>query len=240
VQGAYLIEAPPGSTPLQAVSSLGVTFKNLIRPLGLSRVGAPSPLFGSGMAVPWELLRAAPVARESLVEDAELGIELALAGHPAVFCPESRVTSPLPRRDRDGIVQRKRWEHGSLGIIVSQVPRLLRGALRQRRVDLLWMALDACVPPLSLLVLCWLGVTAVAVASGWRSGAWLPLGILLASATVLAAGFFLGWLVFCRSTVSVSTLARIPAYILKKLPIYGTWLLGRRSRWARTKRDEDG
>ena len=91
--------------------------------------------------------------RDSIVEDLKLGIDLALAGTPPLFCPEALVTSHFPV-SADGVQsQRRRWEHGHLSVILTEAPRLFWYALRRLNLNLLVMAFDLSVPPLSLLAL---------------------------------------------------------------------------------------
>ena len=56
------------------------------------------------------------------------------------------------------------------------------------------------------------------------------------------APFFLlaiasGWFVHCRRVIPLCTLFAAPLYILKKLPIYGSFLWKRQRTWVRTERD---
>src|SRR5439155_18560878 len=124
--------------------------KNVVRPRGLRRFGLPCLLTGSGMAFPWRLLRDAPLASGHIVEDMRLGIDLAIAGHPPVFEPFAEIGGELPSGRTAARGQRTRWEHGHLGTMLTQVPRLAREAVRQRRADLAGLALELGVPPLSV------------------------------------------------------------------------------------------
>src|SRR5205085_11222499 len=85
VQAAYTLDPPPGADVRAQLSAYAFRFKNVVRPLGLRRLGLPCLLTGSGMAVPWAILRNAPLASGNIVEDMRLGIDLALAGHPPLF-----------------------------------------------------------------------------------------------------------------------------------------------------------
>ena len=125
MQARNLTDRNPAAGPTQAVSILANRFTNLVRPLGLARLGAPCRLTGTGMAIPWRLVESMPPAGGSLVEDMQLGIDLALQGHLPLFCPEAGVTSGLPPADRAFVTQRTRWEQGHLHTAVAQIPRLL-------------------------------------------------------------------------------------------------------------------
>ena len=129
VQAAYVMEAPrDGGTRAQLAAFL-FALKNVVRPRGLSRLGLPCLLTGTGMAFPWNLLDGAPLASGNIVEDMQLGIDVALAGRPPVFCGEARVRSELPASSGAAATQRTRWIHGHLTTLTTQAPRLLAAAV---------------------------------------------------------------------------------------------------------------
>jgi len=68
--------------------------------------------------------------------------------------------------------QRRRWEQGHLSLLFGRVPRVLGRAIASRNANLVAMALDMMVPPLSLLVvLTVVGLTLTFVSSqigGWH------------------------------------------------------------------------
>ena len=70
-----------------------------------------------------------------------------------MFCPAAVVTSEFPVSDEGSRTQQRRWEQGHLGVIATEIPALLLIAVRRRNIDLLVLALDAAVPPLSLLAM---------------------------------------------------------------------------------------
>jgi cellulose synthase/poly-beta-1,6-N-acetylglucosamine synthase-like glycosyltransferase len=98
VQGLNLCDPDPQGGVLQFVSGLAFRFKNLVRTLGLVRLAGLNYLTGTGMALPWKLVEQAKLSSSNVVEDMQLGIDLALAGSPPLFLPEARVDSPLPQR----------------------------------------------------------------------------------------------------------------------------------------------
>src|SRR5262249_41143423 len=95
VQGLNLCDPDPRGSVLQKISGLAFRFKNLVRTLGLVRLAGMCHLTGTGMALPWNLAQTAKLADGNVVEDMQLGINLALADTPAMFVPEARVDSPL-------------------------------------------------------------------------------------------------------------------------------------------------
>lgn len=237
VQALNLGEFDASTGSVYVVSALANRLINLIRPLGVRRLGLPYRLMGTGMAIPWPILKTASLAGSNLVEDTRLGIDLAVEGHLPLFCPEVRVTSRLPQQSNAFQSQRRRWEHGHLQTAVREVPRLVGAAIAQRRPQLLWMALDLCVPPLALLVLVWLAATfAASTAWLWGVSVW-PLALLVAEGAMLATAIVGGWAVYCRHEIPLSALAAVPKYIWHKLPIYLGFLFRRQHDWVRTERE---
>lgn len=236
VQGLNLCDPEPDAGPLQAISGLAFRFKNLVRTIGLIRLGGNCYLTGTGMALPWSLVSTAKLASGNVVEDMQLGIDLALAGRPPLYVPEARVDSPLPQRAQAARTQRTRWEHGHLRTILRECPRLVMLALRNLRWDVLLLALDLSIPPLSLLMMTWGAVAALAIGSGFLTNDWRAASIAAIEGLGLSAAVFAGWLVHCRRQVRFGSLISAPLYALSKLPIYLTFLTRRQQKWVRTER----
>lgn len=237
VQAVYLMDRPPQSTAKDAVSALAFLVKNQVRPLGLGQWGFPCLLTGTGMAFPWSVLRGAKLASSNIVEDMQLAVDLSIAGHPASFCADARVNGILPQQERAARSQRTRWEHGHLKTALTQIPRLLQAAIQQRRIDLVAIALDLSIPPLSLLVVLWTSVLAISLLAG-------AFGLsvkLLVSFLGLQGGLILisilgAWARFGRD-LPLSSLLVVPFYILWKLPLYLTFIIKPQTKWVRTERD---
>jgi Glycosyltransferase like family 2 len=212
--------------------------KNQVRPRGLARLSLPCPLMGTGMALPWGLGADARLASGSLVEDMQLGLQLARAGHAPVFCEEARVTSRFPDSAQAGAAQRARWEHGHLGLIGEQLPPLLVAAWAARDARLAAMALDLAVPPLALLVMLVGAACALAVLLAVLGG---PLAPLLAAAGLLAlltVAVLAAWAGWGRDLLSPLDLLGLPAYALRKLGLYRRFFSTRRQKdWVRTDRE---
>jgi cellulose synthase/poly-beta-1,6-N-acetylglucosamine synthase-like glycosyltransferase len=242
VQGEYLLRAPTRASPLARVSALALVVRNQVRPRGLDRLGSPCLLTGSGMAFPWPLLHGAPETEGHLVEDMVLGLELALRGQSPRHCAAVRISSELPEELGAGLRQRRRWEHGQLQVLARYGPRLLAAGLRSRRADLLALALDLMVPPLTLLVglqgTLVIGSLAALVA---RVASPLPLLISLAALLAIATAVSAAWWRFARSTIRAIELLFVPVYLLWKIPLYvGLAIKGRQRVWERTARSGAG
>jgi hypothetical protein len=212
--------------------------KNVVRPTGLARLGLPCGLMGTGMAFPWAVLREARLGTSALVEDMQLGLELALAGHPPRFCPEALVTSPLPGQASARETQRRRWEHGHLATVLGTAPRMLAAGLRRRDPAILAMAIDVCVPPLSLLVLSAGAVVAAAVgAAAFGLAAWLPAVVAAAALGLILVAVAAAWLRYGRRDYPASVLLTAPLYSLGKIPLYLGFVGRRQKAWVRTARE---
>ena len=81
---------------------------NQFRPLGLARLGGPCPLFGAGMAFPWEIISTAPLATGNIVEDMALVLDLAAKGGAPLLCTEASIDDTLPRARTAATTQRPR------------------------------------------------------------------------------------------------------------------------------------
>ncbi|MEO0949600.1 MAG: glycosyltransferase family 2 protein, partial [Cyanobacteria bacterium J06641_5] len=237
VQALYLLDCPDSPSPKTTVSALAFLVKNWVRPLGLAELGFPCLLQGTGMAFPWESFAKARLVGDCLVEDMQQGIDLAIAGSAPIFCPQARVTSPLPSGDAAATSQRTRWEHGHLNTILTQTPRLLRAALAQRRLDLFALALEISVPPLTLLGFLWAAASGLAIAVGAWKGFWLPALLLGLQGMMVGVAIAIAWVNFGREQVSLRSLLSLPQYLLWKVPLYLAFAFNPQKEWVSTPRD---
>jgi cellulose synthase/poly-beta-1,6-N-acetylglucosamine synthase-like glycosyltransferase len=228
----------PSNSPLNTrVAEFAWRVKNYLRPRGLSAMGLPCQLMGCGMAFPWEVICNANLASASIVEDLKLGIDLALAGHPAIFCSYAGMVSEFPTTPEGLQTQRARWEKGHINIIVAAWPRLMLSAIANRNLQLSALALDLAIPPLSLLgmlVVAVLAITALARCFGAPSASmFIALGGFLA----LVGSVFLAWLRYGRSILPPSSLISILPYIARKFGLYRSIMFSiSSSDWIRTDR----
>jgi cellulose synthase/poly-beta-1,6-N-acetylglucosamine synthase-like glycosyltransferase len=237
VQALYLMLSGPGASQVTRLREFAWRVKNEIRPRGLRSLGLPCHLMGTGMAFPWELIARANLATGALVEDLKLGLELAAEGSSPTFCPAAVVTSEFPATDEGSRTQQRRWEQGHLGVIAGEIPRLLLSAIRRRNRDLLVLALDAAVPPLSLLAMMVFSFLVLG-AGAWRLG-------MGSAAFVISLTAFLGlivatsvcWLKVGQDLLPPSSAFTIAGAFFRKLPFYWRILIRRdRGGWIRTDR----
>ena len=237
-QGSYLMTAPPQAGPERKVAAFAFLVKNLVRPLGLRRLGQSCLLTGTGMAFPWEVFRTAPLAHGHIVEDLGLTVDLALAGQAPVFIPEAEIRGEFPIDDKAAGSQRKRWEHGHLKVMLAGIPNLLKVSLVRARLRPIVLALDVGVPPLSALVL--VSVVTLCALGLWAAlgGPWEPVAALGAAGGVAALALALVWWRYGRETLPAKTLLTVPWYAVRKISLYFEFLIKPQRDWVRTSRDQ--
>ena len=124
-QALYLMKSPPGAPIKSRVAEFAWLVRNQVRALGFHRLGLPCQLMGTGMVFSWNQISRATLNSGHIVEDMKLGVDLARAGTPPLFCPQALVTSYFPSSQEGLQSQRARWEHGHMGVITAEVPQLL-------------------------------------------------------------------------------------------------------------------
>jgi cellulose synthase/poly-beta-1,6-N-acetylglucosamine synthase-like glycosyltransferase len=237
VQALYLMAAPDESRMNKRIAAFAWRIKNWVRPLGLGGLGLPCQMVGTGMAFPWPVIRDADLASGWIVEDLKLGLDLAAAGHPPLFCPSARVTSQFAPSASGSDIQRSRWEHGHLMTIFNLAPRLLWIAVARANYSLLGLTLDVAVPPLSLLALLlimMLGITGVAALLGFGFAALI---VNTACLVGLATTVGLAWISYGRDLLPARAISSVPSYVMAKVGLYGQILFGKMTpQWIRTDR----
>jgi cellulose synthase/poly-beta-1,6-N-acetylglucosamine synthase-like glycosyltransferase len=237
VQALYLMRSPPNAGTMTRIAEFAWIVKAHVRPSGAHRLGLSCQLMGTGMAFPWSCISAANLASGHIVEDLKLGLDLTRAGRPPLFCPHALVTSTFPASSEGMQAQRTRWEHGNLGVITGELPRLYVDAIATRDMQLLAAALDLSVPPLALFTL--------QVAAVWCAGLLLyifaqiriPLGIATITAILFFSSVAISWLYYGRRIISLGGLLLAAIYAILKIPLYARFLVARQVNWVRSKRD---
>jgi cellulose synthase/poly-beta-1,6-N-acetylglucosamine synthase-like glycosyltransferase len=237
VQGLYVNQAHERAGTRTRIAAFASLVKNKVRPTGLLALGLPCTLMGTGMAFPWACIRSAPLATGHIVEDVQLAFDLARRGELVHFCPDVLVTGYFPQSD-DGIrSQRTRWEHGHLGIILTEAPKQLLAGVLKFEVGTMALALDQMIPPLALFVMLAAVNVVLDGAFAALSGRAVPFALALAILALVGLSVLLSWVRFGRHIISLYALASAPVYALWKVPIYIGFLLSRQLDWVRSKRD---
>jgi cellulose synthase/poly-beta-1,6-N-acetylglucosamine synthase-like glycosyltransferase len=238
VQSLNLMHAPAGSGLKVQLAEFAWCVKNRARPQGWARLGLPCQLMGTGMAFAWRDLPLIDLASGHIVEDLKMGLDFCRSGKPPLFCPEALVTSYFPRSEEGLTTQRTRWEHGHLGVILGDTPKLLAESIVKGNGNLLAMTLDLLVPPLALLTLALVAAFGLSWLVFVLTGALAPALIATGGVTILGTTVLLAWSQFGREIISFSALMYAPLYALKKIPLYVGFIFKRQVEWVRSKRDE--
>jgi glycosyltransferase involved in cell wall biosynthesis len=239
VQAQYLMQSPPNARLRIRIAEFAWVVKNLVRPMGLGKLGLPCQLMGSGMAFPWKSISNMDLADGHIVEDMKMGLDMARLGFPPIFCPEALVLSVFPTHEEGIKDQRTRWEHGHLGIILSEAPRMFFRGLKQMDFRLLALALDLCVPPLALLLMLVLAFWLITILFYAATGYPAPFVIMSSASVMFGLAVLAAWASHGRQIISFSSLLSASLYPLWKIPMYVQFVFSRQSKWVRSKRDKE-
>ena len=235
VQALYVMNAPEKTSLNYSIAVFAWRVKNDLRAQGLTALGLPCQLMGSGMAFFRKDLAGIELATAHLTEDLDLGLKLAANGHAPLFCPTAVVKSVFPSTEQAATAQRTRWEHGHLSILAGKLIPYGWRAVRDRNWHLLALSLDAAVPPLVLFALL-IAVSLVASSIGWVAGAGAaPLIVSAIALVLLGSSLCLAWISCGRDLLPVTTLASMIPYIASKLRIYAGAFASNK-KWVRTAR----
>jgi cellulose synthase/poly-beta-1,6-N-acetylglucosamine synthase-like glycosyltransferase len=238
VQSLNLMTAPAGAAINHQVAEFAWRVKNWVRPMGLNALGLPCQLMGTGMAIPWKLIRKANLSSGLIVEDLKLGLELASAGHYPQFCPSAVVTSTFPNSIEGAKAQRQRWEQGQIGLIFSQALPLIFLAIKRRDIRLLVLILDLLVPPLSLFVMILAASILVNLLAILIDFSFNALLISTSCLGMVILAIVLAWFKYGRDILPAKSLGQVPVYFASKFRLYLGALLGHRiSLWTRADRN---
>lgn len=239
VQARYLMTLSE-KTISQKVSVFAFRLKNWVRPQGLSNLGGPCLLTGSGMAFPWSTIAQADLAHGHLVEDMKLGLELAAEDCAPVFCSSATIVSPLPQSEDGAKTQRSRWVRGHLSVMGNVLMRL-PGLMTTGNGMGVVLSMSILVPPLTVLIV----LQSVAVFSSLLLTVLfsLPdLAVVLAFGTisVFTLATLAAWWKFGRDIIPASDLFGLVGHVLIRIARYPVAIFRpKKSGWERTERGSD-
>jgi cellulose synthase/poly-beta-1,6-N-acetylglucosamine synthase-like glycosyltransferase len=237
VQALFMMQSADNSPVNHSFAEFAWILRNWIRPLGLRNLHCPVQLMGTGMMFPWNAINSVPLASSHLVEDLKLGLDLAKTGQAPYFFPFVKVTSVFPTSAKGTESQRQRWVQGHLATIGKFVPRLLAAGLMRGDLNVLVLALDLLVPPLSLLALLIVGTMVLTSSVALLGGPWLPTAIAGGNLVGFTLCVLLAWFRFGRQVFPAHEALSFGSFALKKIRLYGRMLIGgTASQWIRTDR----
>ena len=236
-QSVNLLRPDRSAPPLVQLSNFAFVLKNLVRQRGLQMLAGRVHLTGTGMAMPFELFHVSGDTRSSIVEDLALGLDLADAGHPPRLVGNAFVWSGSAS-EQGTLVQRRRWEGGFLSTALRQGPKEAWHGLVRGKPRAILAGLDLMIPPLALFAVLNLAALAVAAAMVLAfGGAWWPVIAQLVLLVLAMFAVLVAWVREGREFISLGVLARLPLYVIWKLPMYlGLARRGTPKEWLRTGR----
>jgi hypothetical protein len=150
------------------------------------------------------------------------------------------VTSFLPSSAEASKRQRTRWEGGSLRLLRSHGARVVKEAIRYRRLQLLAVALDLAIPPLALLCLASTFVFAMLALGAALGGSTWAIVVGALPLACVAVGVASAFRSVGRELLTWKQLAFAPFYVMWKVPVYASMLVrGVPVRWERTAREQN-
>jgi cellulose synthase/poly-beta-1,6-N-acetylglucosamine synthase-like glycosyltransferase len=229
--------APEGHEDRFSIAIWSWRIRNELRPLALARLGLPCQLMGFGMGFPWVIAKDVQFASGNIVEDLELGLQLAATRKAAKFYTGASTYSTFPVSRKGEISQRRRWETGSFSMLLRHGWVTVFKGISSGNLDLTVLGLDMLVPPL-VMHAGLLFVYAVAVTAGvfvFGASA-VVLNLALASLVLFGASIALGWLSRGRDILPASGFLRLIPFVWAKFQIHAG---GKKGSWVRTDRGKD-
>ena len=213
-QGMTFTDADPDASPAQTTAHLAMRFKYLVRALGLSRLTGLCYLTGTAVALPWSLTYNLRVTDDEPVDDAQLGLNLTVAGHPPLLVPHAWVNQPWRQRSKPAGASPTSLDASYFRTLLVQVPRLLYQGVTRGRPDLIGLALDMAIPPLPLLAAVWLlSLTAALACLPVGATAWPALLLMVGGGGVILS-VTAGWFVHCRKQIRLRDLCAALFHVL--------------------------
>lgn len=238
-QAVNVVTSPTKSLVNHKVAEFAGRVNRWLRPLGLSALGLPCQLTGTGMAFPFAVLRSADLRSGSITEDRKIALELSLAGYSPGFCSSARVTSEFPSSVMGTRTQRKRWEQGHIDMILKDASRLVALAIVRHNWRLLALTLDSAVPPLALLGILIAGTFAISLLAVFFGLSSAPLIVITATLLEFIVAIFLAWRICGRDLLPANSMLSLVTYMAGKVGLYVQILFGKaNAQWDRTDRNK--
>ena len=209
---AYLDVLNPDASLLATAGAVSYWASNRMVQQARRRLGWPADLGGTGMCLTTEALARAGGFGDSLTEDTDLGIRLALAGVVVRWMHYVRVLDEKPTSLRATVGQRARWTAGKRATARRHLPALVGRALVRRSLALLDVAIRLVQPGRTMIAL----VSAVGWLVAWMAApSWLLPAPVWATATMIQLALPIPFL--ARDGVRARYLVRYPLLVLLAL-----------------------
>src|SRR5205085_11689133 len=108
-------------------------------------------------------------------------------------------------------------------------------ALRHRDARGFWAGLSLAIPPLTLLLMADLAALLVSALLTFAGASRWPALLLAGALAAAALALWVAWRRYGRPFLSARAAARLPLYLLWKIPLYLKLLGGRPTAWLRAR-----
>lgn len=227
-QVGYLMQSNANTSLL---SSFAWFLKTASRSIGMMKLFGACHIQGSGFFISSKIATNVDFASGSIVEDLELGLNMA---EKKVFCkylPSVTLLSEMPSDVEVLQTQKSRWEVGHLKVLIEEaLPRAWR-AIKQGNVRYLLLVCDLSVPPL-ITYLAGLVVLMCVLALFTSIGALMVFACLLTFLPLL----YLHWKRFCSLFEVDFAFSQIVAYVLVKFKVITNYSNKKSRAWNKTER----
>jgi glycosyltransferase involved in cell wall biosynthesis len=234
IQCRYEMAIDPASTS-GAARRLALTLVHVVRPLAKERLHASAGLKGSGMCFDRALIEMLGWRTHGLAEDIEQHVALLRLGERVQYEQDVIVTGEAPTHLAAATSQHERWESGRIEVASRLGAPLMIAGLRKRSIAMIDAAIEILIPPLSVVVVALLAVSALAVVRPDRMATVAILCSWFGLVAYIAAGIG-------RANLRRGALARmpitLPAYAAWKVALYARALIVRPKSWNPTQRDD--
>ena len=243
-QGFYGVR-DVGHSSAAALRYAALACRHHLRPLGRTRLGGSSGLYGNGMVFSRELMTGRRWSGH-LTEDMEFQMDLLLDGTRVVYVPGAVLEAEMPDTLATATTQNERWELGRIQMARRYVPLLMQSISngdRRLRAAYVDSMIDHLVPPLSVLAAL-NGVTTAAAAvqtivRGHRLDR-ISLIVSVGSSATICAHVLIGLRSVAASATVYRSLLQAPRMIAWKLGVWLRVLLRPDSvTWTRTIRNAE-
>ena len=237
LQGQHRI-ANPADSGFTGLADVDMRINNLVRNQAKRNLGLSGRLMGDAMCFAREVIERFGWPTESITEDREFGLHLALQGIRTTYVPEAISHGQATARWEDATVQRLRWYRGMRQVRLSRLGPLWRAAVKLDLVALDQL-LELALPSISISML--LGMLALGTQLALPSWPWLFPTTWVVAVVALWLLFPVGALVAARAPwASFRALLWGPVYLAWRAWVGLRASLGRvQAEWVRTRRREE-
>ncbi len=235
-QALDLMHAPPNPDFYQKIAAFAWFFRIAVRFVGDRCLGLPVMIMGTGMAFRFEDAARLNLASGDIVEDMKMTLDLATRKKYPELLYDVKVESEFPQDSTAQDQQKTRWEHGHLELILHVLPKHFFQALLQRDIKMLGLILSMGVLPMTLLAAAIVGLFFASSVVAALGGGQVSLFTNGVAALLFGGAIFLAWLGGGKQILTFRDLMQLPAYVLRKIPLYRRFLSDRETRWIRTER----